>query len=248
MRRTMIGVDLARAAVALRRLRRELPVLHAPSHGSPRRRLDLLAAGFRAVAAHPVFVYLLARGAIVNGLWVLSLWICLSLVIEQRQLSGFGMHGLGVIGLVRGCYGVGNVIGSLRAPRPLPMIFAGNVVVGLGLLGLALARSAAPAGAVVPLLMLLAAATAIGGPLSDVPLSTLRQTEFGNHQIAAVYRLGIVADWSGIVLATAPWLLGDSSPAGVMILCGVVVLVAVIAGRVLATWWTRRGGWAASSV
>jgi len=237
------------SAAALRSLRRELPVLAAPAHDSPRRRLDLLIAGFRAVAARPVFVYLLARGAIVNGLWVLSMWICLPLLIEQKQLTGFGLHGLGVIGLVMGCYGVGNVIGnlfvgSLRALRPLPMIFAGNVIVGAGLLGIALAASAAPAGAVVPLMMLLAAATAIGGPLSDVPLSTLRQTTFAPSQIAAVYRLSIVADWSGIVLATvcAPLLLGDRSPAGVMTLCGLGALAAVLAGHLAATWWTNRGG------
>lgn len=233
------------SAAALRSLRRELPL---QSRGGSRRRGDLLSAGFRAVAGRPVFVYLLARGAVVNGLWVLSLWICLPLVTEQRQLAGFGLRGIGVIGLVMGCYGVGNVvgnlfIGSLRALRPLPMILAGNLIVGAGLLAMGLVCSAAPAGDVMPLLMLLAAATAFGGPLSDVSLSTLRQTEFDTNEIAAVYRLTIVADWSGIVLATAlaPLLLADRSPAAVMILCGLGSLAAVVAGHVLSAWWACRG-------
>jgi DHA3 family macrolide efflux protein-like MFS transporter len=190
------------------------------------------------VLRRPTFVYLLWRGGVVNGLWVLALWICLPLIVQRQHLAAFGLEGIGVVGLVMGCYGGGNIAGNLlvsglQVRRPVAMVLAGNLVVGLGLLAMAIACSSAPAAGVVPLLMLAAAATAVGGPLSDIPMATLRQTAFAPHEVAAVHRLTIVSDWSGILAATAlgPLFLAHGSPAFVMALCAGGILATVLAGQ-----------------
>jgi MFS family permease len=222
------------SAVAITSLRQDLPRQTRDARGS---RLDLLLRGFRAIRGRGYFRYLLWRGGVVNGLWVVALWLCLPLVVQRGGLEAFGASGLAVVGLVMGAYGVGNlgsnlVVGGLAVRRPVAMILAGNGIVGLGLMAMGWAATAAPAGLAVPLMMAASAFTALGGPVSDVPMATLRQTVFPLHEVAAVYRLSIVFDWGGMLIATAlaPVLLQSVSPAAAILLCGAGIVAVALAG------------------
>lgn len=223
------------SGAAVASLKRELP--RQPPHDVSRSRLQLLMLGFDAIRGRPLFVYLLVVSGIVSGLWMVALWLCVPLVIRIEGLRGFGLGGLGAVGLVMGAYGAGNlasnlVVGSLEIRRPIRMILAGMAVVGAGIALMAIAVFGAPRDLVVPLMMAASATAAIGGPMSDVPLATLRQTAFPLGQVAAVYRLFVVADWGGMALATAmaPAALGRASPELVMLACGFLIVVVALPG------------------
>jgi len=221
------------SAVAILSLRRDLPRRTQEARGS---RLEMLMRGVRALRGRPYFTYLLWRGGVVNGLWVVAMWLSLPLAVQRGGLEAFGAKGLAVVGLVMGAYGVGNVasnlvVGGLQIRAPVAMIIAGNAVVGLGLVLMGWAALAAPPTLVIPLMMAASTFTALGGPVSDVPMATLRQSVFPLHEVAAVHRLSIVSDWGGMLLATAlaPTALQVVSPAMAILLCGLgIVAVALI--------------------
>jgi len=222
------------SAVAVASLRRELPLQRAQTSRS---RLELLMLGVHAVRRQPVFVYLLSLSGVVSGLWMVALWLCVPLVVQREGLTGFGLSGLGVVGLIMGAYGAGNlasnlVIGGLEVRRPVQMVVLGMTVVGAGLALMGVAATLAPPDLAAPLMMAASAAAAVGGPMSDVPFATLRQTRFPLSEVAAVFRLAIVADWGGMALATAlaPAVLTFASPAVVMAGCGLAIVVVTIPG------------------
>lgn len=83
--------------------------------------------------------------------------------------------GVGTYGLIVGAYSAGNVlsnllVGSLAIRRHAAMYFAGKVVLGGGFLLLAGAQTQEIA-------MLGAARAAVGGPMGDIPLLVVMQTE-----------------------------------------------------------------------
>lgn len=217
------------SAVAILSLKRELP---RQPPGPFRSRLELLMLGVHAVRARPVVAYLIAVSGVVSGFWMVALWLCVPLLVQQQQLEGFGLGGLAAVGLVMGSYGAGNlasnlVVGGLEVRRPVRLILLGMVVVGVGIALMGAAVLSAPRAAVVPLMMAAAAFAAIGGPMSDVPLATLRQTAFPLTQVAAVYRLFVVADWGCMALATAlaPMVLAKVAPAPVILACGLLIVL-----------------------
>ena len=222
------------SAGAILSLRRDLPRRTQDARGS---RLEMLMRGVRAVRRRPYFTYILWRGGVVNGLWVVAMWLSLPLAVQRGGLEAFGATGLAVVGLVMGAYGVGNVtgnliVGGLPIRAPVAMIIAGNAVVGVGLALMGWAALAAPPAAVIPLMMAASTFTALGGPLSDVPMATLRQSVFPLHEVAAVYRLSIVSDWGGMLLATllAPMALRVVSPAAAILFCGLGIAAVALFG------------------
>lgn len=228
------AVSFLASALAVASLRKELP-LQRPEVS--RSRLQALMLGVHAVRRQPLFIYLLWISGVVSGLWMVALWLCVPLVVQREALAGFGLSGLGAVGLIMGAYGAGNlasnlVIGGLEIRRPVPMVLAGNAVVGAGLALMGVAATLAPPHLVVPLMMAASAAAAVGGPMSDVPLATLRQTQFPLAEVAAVYRLWIVADWGGMTVATAlaPAVLLFASPAVVMLGCGLAIVILTVPG------------------
>lgn len=222
------------SAIAIASLKRELPRQTHDARGS---RLEMLTRGVRAIRGRHYFQYLLWAAGAVNGLWVVALWLALPLVVQRGGLQAFGVSGLAVVGLVMGAYGVGNVVsnlivGGLRIRAPVAMILAGDGVVGVGLALMGWAAVAAPSGLVVPLMMASSAFAALGGPMSDVPMATLRQTVFRLDEVAAVYRLHIVFSWGGMLLATAlaPGVLHALSPGITLLACGVGVVAVAVGG------------------
>ena len=142
-----------------------------------------IARGFRAMRRHALLGYVLGSTCVINGAWYAAMFLGVPLAIEHLGVRGPGGSGLGAYGLVISAYGCTNllatlVVGNLTLPaRPGLRMFSGNMTTGTGilLLGAAMALPMPPA-ARLPCLMAAAALAAIGGPMSDITIATLRQT------------------------------------------------------------------------
>jgi MFS family permease len=192
----------AAALMLIGRLRR-LPSLRRPGPREP-----LVAAvlrGFRAVAGHKVLRAEMQVSGALNGAWYAIMFLGVPLAIAHR-----GGAGLGAYGLVISAYGSTNLlatllIGNRRMPaNPGRMAFAGNLVLGVGLMGMALV-AAAPLGPGLTTLGFAASACAgaVGGPMHDVPVAVLRQTELARGDIPAAMRASLVVNNVGVLLAMA---------------------------------------------
>jgi hypothetical protein len=97
------------------------------------------------------------------------------------------------------------------------MIFGGKFLVGLGIAGLAVGGAAG-----LPGLMLAAAISAIGGPMGDIPLAVLRQTELPQGEIAAATRAFMTMSYLGTLTAMliAPGVAAAVGPVWLIIGCG----------------------------
>ncbi len=107
-------------------------------------------------------------------------------------------NGVGTYGLIVGAYGVGNVLsnlvlGSLTIKRRAFLIFLGKSILGLGFLLLGLSTS-------VPMALLASALAAIGGPMGDIMIVTMLQTELPADQIGKAYSLHMVLESAGVSL------------------------------------------------
>ena len=137
---------------------------------------------------------------------------------------------LAAYGLVISAYGFTNllanlVVGSRAAPgRPGRVIFAGNVCLGLGILGIG-AAAALPGGWLLPVAMASAGLAAVGGPMQDITVAVLRQTELARADVPAATRAMMAGSQLGLLAALllAPALLAVLPLAGVMAVCGVAI-------------------------
>ena len=157
------------------------------------------------------------------GLWVAAFSLALPLLIEHAGIKGAGGTGLGAYGLVISAYGCTNLlatlsIGSRVLPRhPGRMMFCGSMIVGLGVSGLALGTLGGLAA-----LMAAAAFGAIGGPMKDIPVAVLRQTELPPGDIAAAMRAFMVVNYAGTLVAMllAPAVAHNLNATDLVLLCG----------------------------
>ncbi len=200
--------------------------------------LSSIGQGFGVVRRHRLLWTVLACSFPINGLWVAALYLALPLLIEQAGITGPGGTGLGAYGLVISAYGSTNLVATLvigsRAlpPHPGRMAFTGSVIVGLGTTALALGPSLG-LGA----MMAAAAFGAVGGPMKDIPVAVLRQTELPPGDIAGAMRAFMVASYSGVLVAMtiAPTAIGWTGPGRMVVLCG--------AGLVATAGWGLRRHW-----
>jgi MFS family permease len=194
--------------------------------------------GFRAVAAHPPLRANLQVTGIANGVWYAVMFLGLPLAITRHVP---GSLGLGAYGLVISAYGCTNLASTLVVgSRPIPanpgrMMFAGSVVTGSGLMLLALA-AAAPLPPSISLASFAASAAlgGIGGPMQDVLVAVLRQTELPRADVPASMRASLVARNGGLLVAMliAPPLYAAFPPACVMAFCAAVTVTIGITGMI----------------
>ena len=105
------------------------------------------------------------------------------------------------------------------------MIFAGNICLGLGILGVG-AAAALPAGWLLPVAMASSGLDAVGGPMHDITTAVLRQTALPRADVPAGTRADMFSSQAGLLaaLVTAPVLLAVLPLAGVIALCGAAIL------------------------
>ncbi len=230
---------LSAAALTLVARLQTLPVLRRS--GAAEGVLAGLARGFRVVGRHELLRFVLLAGSVLNGAWFAALFLGLPLVIARHEVASPGGTGLGAYGLVISAYGCTNllatlVIGSRDMPsRPGRQIFAGNILIGAGLALLGLVPALGlPHGLVLPGLCGAAAIAAPGGPMQDIPVAVLRQTELPRAEVPAAMRAFLVANYGGALVAMvlAPGLFSLLPvPAGIA-LCGGGAMAVGAAGLV----------------
>lgn len=221
---TLSAVGSLASGAAIATLRRALPPPAPAARRRPPGALAGLTAGAVALRAQPVLRYCVWASGINNAAWVLAVPLGVALALGARE-------GVASYAIVLASYGLTNlaanvVVGSAPLRRPVPLMFAGNVVVGLGIVGIAAAVAYAPAGWRVPAMMAGAGFGAIGGPMSDIPMATLTQIGFRRREIAPVYRLKLSVVWGAILVAglIAPRLFEALGTGTVMLLCGAVIV------------------------
>ena len=210
---------LSAATLWLIQRRHPIPVLHGLPPGGM---LTSMAQGVRALRVHGLLGYVLATSGLLNGAWYATFFLVLPLLLQRSSLA------LSSYGLVISAYGLTNlaanlVIGSRPMPaRPGRQMFWGNLCLGLGMASLA----AIAATGLAPGVLLLAAMAssglaAIGGPMQDIPMAVLRQTDLARADVPAATRAMMASSQGGQlvgVLLTPP-LMGALPLAGVIALC-----------------------------
>jgi hypothetical protein len=127
------------------------------------------------------------------------------------------------------------VVGSRGLARtPARMIFGGNCFGGIGIVLLGLAGLLAPPAWRLPAFIGAAAVTAIGGPLQDITVATLRQTVLPRHDLPAAVRAFMVMNNGGalVALLAAPRVFDTIGVAAAVVLCGAITLAVAATG-----WW-----------
>ncbi len=227
-------VASALAIAGVNRIRRLPPGHVSAREGHP---LASVLRGARAARRHPLLRYVLSTTAVVNGAWYGVFFLVLPIMVAQDGLIGPGGTGLGAYGLIISAYGCTNlaanlVVGSRGMPVLLGrQVFIGTCCTGAGIVFLAAAQWLLPPALLLPGLMLSASLSAFGGPMQDIPLAVVRQTEIASPDIAAATRAFMAANQGGSLLAmlVLPAALSVMSAASATALCGGAI-VAVGAG------------------
>jgi hypothetical protein len=193
-----------------------------------------VARGFRATRAHALLGFVLGSTFVINGAWFTVMFLGLPLAIDRLGITGPGGSGLSAYGLVISAYGCTNlmatlVVGNLALPvHPGRRVFSGSMTTGGGiaLLGFAMAVPL-PTEARLPCFMAAAGLAAIGGPMSDVTIATVRQLLLATPDMAAAMRAYMVMTNAGALLGMllAPALFRTIGPSAVVSLCGVAIVL-----------------------
>ncbi len=197
--------------------------------------------GVRVTRGHRLLGYMLAVAGLQNGVWMAVYYLALPLHLERSLPGG---SGLAAFGTVIAAYGVGNlagtlVLGNMAMPaRPERRVLAGILLFGAATMALAGAMLLPP-GWQLAGIAAAASVAAVGGPMQDIIVATLRQTELPQGDIAAVVRAFMVSVQGGTIVAmlAAPSLVAQLGPAACA-LAGGAIYVAIAA---VGMWRLGRG-------
>jgi DHA3 family macrolide efflux protein-like MFS transporter len=197
--------------------------------------------GWHATQRDPFIGCMLIANAIVSGVWTATFFLVLPLAISQRHFGGRDGAEIGIYGLVLAIYGVFNlvaniVVGSLGYPRrPAAMAYLGLVLTGAGIVSIAWACAAdLPQAWRLPALMLATGFSAIGGPLKDITVATLRQTRIASRDMAAAVRVQLLLSYfcTLVAMLATPLLSEGLGTAPVLALGGGIYLLVAALGWV----------------
>jgi hypothetical protein len=112
-------------------------------------------------------------------------------------------------------------------------MYLGYVAMGAGFALIALAAWTLPPDVLLPAMMLAAVIAGTGGPLFFIPLITRTQTVFEGADIARVWRLRLAIMAASQLLASlvATWLFEVLGATMTVLGCGLLILLAGIAGH-----------------
>ncbi|CAH2604821.1 MFS transporter [Rhodovastum atsumiense] len=235
----LVSIDAATfllSAAAIAAITRLRPVPFVPP--PPETTLASLIRGFRVVRRHRLLWSALTLTGIVNGSWYAAYFLGVPLMIGAAGVTGPGGSGIAAYGLVISAYGSTNLLGTLViGNRPMPrhperLVFGGICLGGVGVTLLGLGGLWLTPSWLLPAFCLAAAIGAAGGPMQDIMVATLRQTELPRADIAAAVRAFILANNLGLLaaLAVAPALFDALGRAPAVLLFGILYAAAGITG------------------
>ncbi len=214
------------SALLIRALGRGYRWKSPPAEDVPRSVVDEIGSALRLVREHRALLW---------GISLIAVWNVSSASINIVGIPLFAREVLGggpaLYGYIMAAYGVGNVASNLFLARwPVrgrlePVLFAGGLIYGVCWLGLAFAPSLTAA-------LVLAACAAVGGPMTDLMLLILIQSDIPPEHIGKVFSvrrtvsqacngLGLVV--SGFVFAWLP------VPTGIGVAAAVVAAFSAVA-------------------
>jgi MFS family permease len=175
------------------------------------------------IRAHRSLAWIFGSYGFINIVWSMGFTVGVPL-LAARVLGG----NIGAYGLIVGAYGVGNVvsnlvIGSLTIHRKVLTIFTGKLVLGAGFFLLAFAPS-------LPVALIGSALAAVGGPMGDIMLLTMIQTDLPSNQIGKVYSLLMILQSAGAsigLLLAVPLFTLINVPIGIALCASVMVVIGV---------------------
>ena len=187
--------------------------------------IDPVIAGFRALRGRPLLIYALCSSAVANVAWAGGYLFGMALVFHDERaesLTGYS--------LMACAYGAGNLVSNVvLAGRPpagaARWIIASRLIFGGGLVLLS-------CGLPLPWLMLVAAVTAVNGPLADLAALHLLQSSLPASLLVHAFRAQTCIVWSGMLVGylIAPQLLRWLPTSSMIALLGVITAVAGLAG------------------
>jgi MFS family permease len=164
--------------------------------------LESIFGGFRALRGHPLIIYALCASAAANIAWAGGYLFGMALMFRHERpesLTGYS--------LMACAYGAGNLLANVVLAGSPPInaarrVAVSKVIFGAGVILLAL-------GLPLPWLMLIAALTAVNGPLGDLTLVHMLQANFPPAVLVRVFRAQICISWGGMLVGylLAPLLL-----------------------------------------
>jgi MFS transporter, DHA3 family, macrolide efflux protein len=186
--------------------------------------LQEIVGALRLVRGHRELFWSLLAVVLSNMVWGVAFVVGGPLLVVHSLGNSVGIYGL-----IVGAYGVGNVlsnlvIGSLNIKRRALLIFLGKCFMGLGFLLLGLSTS-------VPMALLASALAAIGGPMSDIMILTMLQTDLPADQIGKAYSLHMVLESVGVslgLLLAVPFFHLVSVPLGIAFSAALLLLVGLV--------------------
>ena len=225
---TLDAISFAISALAVYSLGRHFAWTPAPQAGQRsgiRGVTGDLVGAIRLVRKHGPLTWMLATNWLVALAWSAAFTVGVPL-LAARVLGG----SVGVYGLIVGAYGVGNVvsnliIGSVTIHRRVIVMLLGRLIVGGGFLLMV----SVP---VLPVALLGSALAATGGPMADIPLLLMIQTDLPSNQIGKVYSLSMMLEYGGSLLGLllAIPLFRYVSPAVGISICALAIALTSIAG------------------
>ena len=193
--------------------------------------MDAVLGGFRALGERPLALYALCASAIANVTWAGGYLFGMALVFRverSESLTGFAAMTL--------AYGVGNLLANFVLANLPPTNAAGRIAVSKLILGAGIVLLSL--GPSLPLLMLIAALTAVNGPLGDLAVLQVLQSSFPAAVLGRVFRTQTCMAWAGMLAGylLAPSLLSWVRPSTMVGVLGGMSIVVGMVGLALRHW------------
>lgn len=194
---TLDAASFAVSAFAVKSLHRELP-----SQTFTQKKATLLESvlsGFRLMEKDREIQFIVASKAVISGSWAIVLPLGIALMIQQDQPGDVQAYGF-----LLASYGVGNlasavILANLDIRLPMRTMARGFALTGIGFAAMALFKS-------LPIMMVCAAISAVGGPMNDLAHLDVLQQKFQPEKLVQVVRFRMTIEYAGILLCllTAP--------------------------------------------
>jgi hypothetical protein len=188
---TLDSISFAVSALAVKSLYRELPEQRHPKHRIPL--YEAILSGFRLIQNDARIKFIIYGKFVIAGGWSIIFPLGIALLIQEAHPGDVRAYGF-----LMASYGVGNlasalVLTNINLTYPMRRIGHGFFLIGAGFVAMALFKS-------MPLMMISAAISAVGGPLNDLAHLDMFQQKFSSDKLAQVIRFRMVAENAGTLL------------------------------------------------
>lgn len=218
---TVDAMSFFASALAIKGLERERPD-HAETRMGAR---DALLAGARLLSGDRVLRFAVLSGLFSGSAWLLMFPLGITLLVRERLPQEVGS-----LGYVIAAYGAGNLVSALvltnlSCARPLRWLYGGRLFAGVGFVALAFAEG-------LPAIMLAGAVVAIGGPMTDLGYTNMIQKRVVGRAVARFFRFSLALSYGALLITylASPWFIARLSIQTVTWACGVIILLAGLAG------------------